>query len=125
MPIDLHGASLNCDSSGSAGFLGTLQSVLGLIGLSGLIDPTHDSDLALEKARQDLQKATEEWNQKLSDAKSEIVQDQLTYLQNLTNFSSVQTSAVETSLQEQITVNFTLIIMLVFLVIFLILFDIF
>jgi hypothetical protein len=126
MPIDIHGAPVNCGSdSAAAGALGALNGLLGVVGLGGLFNPTKDSTEELEKDRANLQAATEVWNEKLSNAKEQIVQDQLTYLQNITNFSSVQNSAVEQSLQEQIETNFTLIIMLIVLVFFLILFDLF
>lgn len=123
MSIDFHGSPITCSGGAIAGLEGFGSGILGVLGLGGLVNPTGESDKELEQARQDLAKATSDWNQRLSDAKSGIVQDQLTYLQNLTNFTSVQSSAVEASLQEQISINFTLIIMLICLVIFLIIFD--
>ena len=122
------GSKFSCPGSDQAGASAAANAFLGAFGLSDLSSVTgSDGNSAQDKlndANAALTKLEAAWQEKIASEKTEITEDQISYIQNLLDFSNVETSLLTEKLYEQNGRNTLLIGMLICLVIFLILFDI-
>ena len=112
------------NSSITEGLIGMVDGLLGMFGLNGLLPSSGVAKEELLKAQQAMEKAQTEWAAIIQDVKFKIIQDQLSYLQELMNFSNLQVNVMFETVNEKIATNSLMITMLVILVVFLILYDI-
>ena len=121
------GGSYSCDGSTKAALGAASQALLGTIGLGSLAEDSDDPNSGANKlaaANDALTKLQQVWTDRIESAKTKITEDQISYLQNLLDFSDVESALISEKLYEQEGRNTILIGMLLCLVIFLILFDI-
>ena len=124
------GNALSCPGSDQAGASAGFSAFMGAFGLGGLDEvaggssPTADATNQLNTAKDNLAALQKKWQDIIDSEKEAITEDQIAYLQDLVNFSNVETALLQEKLFEQSEKNTLLIGMLMCLVIFLILFDI-
>lgn len=118
--------SPSCGGDSVAAILGGLgEGLLGIVGLGGLVPGQDSANDALKDAQKALSDAQTKWSNIIESQKFGILQDKITYLQDVVVFSSAQTSILNEMTNESVGENRLLIYMLIVLVIFLILFDLF
>lgn len=113
------------DDSVASIFGGLGEGLLGLVGLGGLVPGQDSANEALKDAQKALSDAQAKWSNIIESQEFGILQDKITYLQDVLVFSSAQTSILNEMTNESVGENRLLIYMLIILVIFLILYDLF
>lgn len=123
--------SLSCGSDSTrAGFEGAVEGLCNIVGLGGVVsaipgmDTAKKAQAALSDANDQLKKITNQWQQTLTDMKTQITEDQIADLQSLIDASSKQQGLIDETLNEKVQSNSLLISMLVVLVLFLVMYDI-
>ena len=114
----VQGGSPTCDGSWRA------KGLVSIIGLGGLIPTDNSAQDDLTAAQASLSNATAQWNKAIAAEQDVILEDQISYVNELVAFASDQQQAVNEMLGEKVQTNGLLIGMLVVLVIFLILYDV-
>ena len=115
-----------CGGDSVAAIFGGLgEGLLGIIGLGSLIPGQDSANDALKDAQEQLNNAQAKWTDIIQSQQFGILQDKITYLQDVMVFSSAQTSILNEMTNESVGENRLLIYMLIILVIFLILYDLF
>lgn len=120
----VQGGSPTCDGSWKAGLLGGAKGLVSIIGLGGLIPTDNSAQDDLTAAQASLSNATAQWNKAIAAEQDVILEDQISYVNELVAFANDQQQAVNEMLGEKVQTNGLLIGMLVVLVIFLILYDV-
>ena len=117
-------SNVSCSGGAAAGGLGALAGFLGIFGMSDLVPKDSKANDDLKQAQTAFSDLQTKWAGLIKKEQDIIIQNQLSYLQEVDRVAATQEGQVINQLQFTITQNRILIVMLIFLVAFLIVFDI-